>query len=71
MVDNRVTSPELPLPEVTTIREFASHSDALKAQEADRKDGYRVGGWFAYQNVTSYTVTLPRELADVKREGQT
>jgi hypothetical protein len=56
--------------EVTTIRDFASHSDALKAQEADRKDGYRVGDWFAYQGVTSYVVTLPRELADVKREGQ-
>jgi hypothetical protein len=56
---------------VIVIRTFASHADALKGQEADRAEGHPTGDWFAYKGETSYTVTLPRDLADVKREGQT
>jgi hypothetical protein len=55
---------------VVSIRDFASHADALAGQETDRKAGYKVGDWFAYQGTTSYTVTLPRELASVKLEGE-
>jgi hypothetical protein len=55
---------------VVRIRDFTSHSDALKGQATDRDSGYRVGDWFTYQGVTSYTVTLPRELATVKLEGE-
>ena len=55
---------------VIRIRTFASHTDALSGQEADRADGYRVGDWFAYQETTSYTVTLPRAVCDVKRDGE-
>lgn len=52
------------------IRTFLSHSDALRGQETDRADGYRVGDWFAYQGETSYVVTVPASVADVKRDGE-
>ena len=55
---------------VVTFRDFASHSDALRGQETDRSNGYQVGDWYAYQGVTSYIVTLPREVASVKLEGE-
>ena len=55
---------------MVVIRTFLSHTDALRGQNADRADGYRVGDWFAYQATTSYTVTLPASVADVKRDGQ-
>jgi len=55
---------------VVRIREFQSHADALRGQETDREAGYKVGDWFAGQGTTSYTVTLPRIMADVKLEGE-
>ena len=55
---------------VVHIRDFPVHNAALAGQETDRKAGHKVGDWFAYQGVTSYTVTLPRELASVKLEGE-
>jgi hypothetical protein len=55
---------------VVRIRDFTSHGDALKGQATDRNAGYQVGDWFTYRGVTSYPVTLPRELATVKLEGE-
>jgi hypothetical protein len=55
---------------VVRIRDFTSHTDALAGQETDRANGYRVGDWYTYQGVTSYTVTLPREMSSVKLEGE-
>jgi hypothetical protein len=55
---------------IISIREFLSHTDALRGQETDRKAGHKVGQWFAYRGTTSYTVTLPREAASVKLEGE-